>query len=161
MRLKLMASKVSDQMRFVSESDSGLTESLPLSIARPFDYVALLKPRVMSLVIFTAFTGVLVAPLHVNPVIAFGSLLAIAAGAGASGALNMWYDADIDALMRRTQNRPIPAGRMRKGTRGTLAWSLPFSQSWPWESWPIGSPPRFFASPSFFMLPSTRCGSSA
>ena len=116
MRLKLTASKgMSDQMRFVSESDSGLTESLPLSIARPFDYVALLKPRVMSLVIFTAFTGVLVAPLHVNPVIAFGSLLAIAAGAGASGALNMWYDADIDALMRRTQNRPIPAGRMRKG----------------------------------------------
>jgi hypothetical protein len=87
MRLKLTASKgMSDQMRFVSESDSGLTESLPLSIARPFDYVALLKPRVMSLVIFTAFTGVLVAPLHVNPVIAFGSLLAIAAGAGASGA---------------------------------------------------------------------------
>jgi heme o synthase len=102
----------SDQMRFVSES--GLTKSLPISIARPSDYIALLKPRVMSLVIFTAFTGILVAPSHVNPVIAFASLLAIAAGAGASGALNMWYDADIDALMRRTQNRPIPAGRMRK-----------------------------------------------
>jgi protoheme IX farnesyltransferase len=101
-------------MRFVSKSDSALTQSLPISIARPADYVALLKPRVMSLVIFTAFTGVLVAPLPVNPVIAFASLLAIAAGAGASGALNMWYDADIDALMRRTQNRPIPAGRMRK-----------------------------------------------
>ena len=99
-------------MRFVSES--GLTKSLPISIARPSDYIALLKPRVMSLVIFTAFTGILVAPSHVNPVIAFASLLAIAAGAGASGALNMWYDADIDALMRRTQNRPIPAGRMRK-----------------------------------------------
>jgi protoheme IX farnesyltransferase len=105
----------SDQMRFVSESESGPIGGLPISIARPSDYVTLLKPRVMSLVIFTAFTGVLVAPLHVNPVIAFASLLAIAAGAGASGALNMWYDADIDALMQRTQNRPIPAGRMSKG----------------------------------------------
>src|SRR3984893_3028282 len=83
--------------------------------ASPADYLALLKPRVMSLVIFTALTGVLIAPSHVNPVIGFASLLAIAAGAGASGALNMWYDADIDALMRRTQNRPIPAGRMNKG----------------------------------------------
>ena len=82
--------------------------------ASPADYLALLKPRVMSLVIFTALTGVLIAPSHVNPVIGFASLLAIAAGAGASGALNMWYDADIDALMRRTCRRPIPAGRMRK-----------------------------------------------
>ena len=73
------------------------------------DDVALLKPRVMSLVLFTALTGVLIAPLHVNPVIGFASLLAIAAGAGASCALNMWYDADIDALMRRTRKRPIPA----------------------------------------------------
>ena len=68
----------------------------------------------MSLVIFTALTGVLIAPAHVNPVIGFASLLAIAVGAGASGALNMWYDADIDALMRRTRKRPIPAGRMLK-----------------------------------------------
>jgi protoheme IX farnesyltransferase len=83
--------------------------------ASPSDYLALLKPRVMSLVMFTALTGVLIAPSHVNPVTGFTSLLAIAAGAGASGALNMWYDADIDALMRRTQNRPIPAGRMNKG----------------------------------------------
>jgi heme o synthase len=83
--------------------------------ASPADYFALLKPRVMSLVTFTAFTGILIAPSHVNPVIGFASLLAIAAGAGASGALNMWYDADIDALMRRTCLRPIPAGRMNKG----------------------------------------------
>src|SRR3984893_9261057 len=103
------------QMNFVSQSDRGPAQCLPVSIATPSDYLALLKPRVMSLVMFTALTGVLIAPSHVNPVIAFGSLLAIAAGAGASGALNMWYDADIDALMRRTQNRPIPAGRMRKG----------------------------------------------
>src|SRR5437588_11145809 len=90
--------------------------------ASPADYLALLKPRVMSLVIFTALAGVLIAPSHVNPVIGFASLLAIAAGAGASGALNMWYDADIDALMRRTQNRPIPAGRMNKGA--ALAFGL-------------------------------------
>jgi protoheme IX farnesyltransferase len=101
-------------MHLVSESDSGLTQSFPVSIASPSGYVALLKPRVMSLVLFTALTGVLIAPLHVNPVIGFASLLAIAAGAGASGALNMWYDADIDALMRRTRKRPIPAGRMLK-----------------------------------------------
>jgi protoheme IX farnesyltransferase len=101
-------------MRFLSESDRVLTQSLPVSIASPSDYVALLKPRVMSLVLFTAFTGVLIAPAHVNPVVGFASLLAIAAGAGASGALNMWYDADIDALMRRTRKRPIPAGRMAK-----------------------------------------------
>ncbi|HUI20116.1 MAG TPA: heme o synthase [Methylocella sp.] len=99
-------------MTFVSESSSG--QSVSVSIARPSDYIALLKPRVMSLVIFTALTGVLIAPSNVNPVIGFASLLAIAVGAGASGALNMWYDADIDALMRRTQNRPIPAGRLRK-----------------------------------------------
>jgi protoheme IX farnesyltransferase len=101
-------------MSFISESDSGITQGLPVSIASPSDYVALLKPRVMSLVLFTALTGVLIAPVPVNPVIGFASLLAIAAGAGASGALNMWYDADIDALMRRTRKRPIPAGRMLK-----------------------------------------------
>ena len=101
-------------MSLISESSGGLTGSYPVSIARPSDYVALLKPRVMSLVIFTALTGLLIAPAHVNPVIGFASLLAIAIGAGASGALNMWYDSDIDALMQRTQRRPIPAGRMRK-----------------------------------------------
>jgi heme o synthase len=76
------------------------------------DYFQLLKPRVMSLVIFTALVGMVVAPGHVHPVIASASLLAIAIGAGASGALNMWYDADIDAVMSRTANRPIPAGRI-------------------------------------------------
>jgi heme o synthase len=101
-------------MSTISHSKAGLTPALSISNASPADYVALLKPRVMSLVVFTAFTGILIAPSHVNPVIGFASLLAIAAGAGASGALNMWYDADIDALMRRTRNRPIPAGRMSK-----------------------------------------------
>jgi protoheme IX farnesyltransferase len=79
------------------------------------DYVALLKPRVMSLVVFTALVGLMVAPGHVHPVIGFTALLCIAIGAGASGALNMWYDADIDALMTRTANRPIPRRRIAPG----------------------------------------------
>ena len=74
------------------------------------DFFALLKPRVMSLVIFTAFVGLVAAPGSVHPWIGFVALLAIAVGAGAAGALNMWYDADIDAVMRRTSKRPIPAG---------------------------------------------------
>ncbi|MFV0244756.1 MAG: heme o synthase [Qingshengfaniella sp.] len=77
------------------------------------DYVALLKPRVMSLVVFTAFAGLLVAPQPMHPMLGFASLLFIALGAGASGALNMWWDADIDAVMRRTQGRPVPSGRVR------------------------------------------------
>ncbi|WBU57001.1 heme o synthase [Paracoccus sediminicola] len=76
------------------------------------DYVALLKPRVMSLVVFTALVGLVVAPGSLHPLVAFCSVLFIAIGGGASGALNMWYDADIDAVMRRTQSRPIPSGRV-------------------------------------------------
>ena len=79
------------------------------------DYVALLKPRVMSLVVFTAAVGVLVAPGHLHPWLAAMAVLAIAVGAGASGALNMWYDADIDARMKRTANRPVPRGAISAG----------------------------------------------
>src|SRR5215472_16796902 len=85
------------------------------SIADVGDYLALLKPRVMSLVVFTALVGLVVAPGHIHPVIGFTALLCIAIGAGASGALNMWYDADIDAVMKRTAKRPIPAGRVAPG----------------------------------------------
>jgi protoheme IX farnesyltransferase len=85
------------------------------SMATPSDYLALMKPRVMSLVIFTALVGLMVAPGHVHPLIGFTALLCIAVGAGASGALNMWYDADIDAVMTRTARRPIPAGRVLPG----------------------------------------------
>ncbi len=84
-------------------------------LATPSDFIALLKPRVMSLVIFTAFVGLVAAPGSIHPVMAFTALLCIAVGAGASGALNMWYDADIDRLMRRTANRPVPAGRVAPG----------------------------------------------
>ena len=76
------------------------------------DFIALMKPRVMSLVIFTALVGMLAAPGSLHPVLAFIALLAIAVGAGASGALNMWYDADIDRHMARTAARPIPRGRV-------------------------------------------------
>ena len=76
------------------------------------DYFALMKPRVMQLVVFTALVGMLAAPVPVHPVIGFASILFVAIGAGASGALNMWWDADIDAIMRRTQGRPIPSGMM-------------------------------------------------
>jgi protoheme IX farnesyltransferase len=79
------------------------------------DWVALLKPRVMTLVVFTGLIGLLVAPGHLHPVLAFTAVLCIAVGAGACGAINMWYDRDIDALMRRTRNRPIPAGRIAPG----------------------------------------------
>ena len=74
------------------------------------DYFALLKPRVMSLVIFTAFVGIIAAPGTIHPWLGFVALLAIAVGAGAAGALNMWYDADIDAVMKRTSKRPVPKG---------------------------------------------------
>ncbi len=78
------------------------------------DYVALLKPRVMSLVIFTAFVGLMLAPGSVHPVLGVVAILCIAIGAGASGALNMWYDADIDEVMTRTRKRPIPAGKVTR-----------------------------------------------
>ncbi len=88
--------------RLISEADVG-------------DYLALMKPRVMSLVVFTALVGLMVAPNHVHPVIGLTALLCIAVGAGAAGVLNMWYDADIDAVMTRTSGRPIPRGRIAPG----------------------------------------------
>ncbi len=79
------------------------------------DFVQLLKPRVMSLVVFTALVGLLVAPVQLHWVESFAAVLFIALGAGASGALNMWWDADIDAIMKRTQSRPIPSGKVAAG----------------------------------------------
>jgi protoheme IX farnesyltransferase len=85
------------------------------SEARVADYIALLKPRVMSLVVFTGLAGLVVAPGHLHPVLAGVAVLCIAVAAGAAGAINMWYDRDIDAVMSRTRNRPIPAGRVPPG----------------------------------------------
>jgi len=93
---------------------SDLTTAAP-NEAQFGDYIALLKPRVMSLVVFTALVGLLVAPVPVHPFIAAVSILFIAIGGGASGALNMWYDADIDAVMKRTRGRPVPSGRVTGG----------------------------------------------
>ena len=78
------------------------------------DYFALLKPRVMTLVVFTAFVGLYAAPGGVHPVVGLAAILFIAVGGGASGALNMWWDADIDRVMRRTRNRPVPSGRVTR-----------------------------------------------
>lgn len=83
--------------------------------ARVLDYVAILKPRVMSLVVFTGVVGLALAPGHLHPVLAIVAVLCIAVGAGAAGAINMWYDRDIDRIMRRTAGRPLPAGRMPPG----------------------------------------------
>jgi protoheme IX farnesyltransferase len=88
------------------------------------DYFALLKPRVMSLVVFTAMVGLLVAPVHVHPFVGLFAVLCIAVGGGASGALNMWWDADIDRKMRRTMSRPIPAGKVTEGEALALGLAL-------------------------------------
>jgi protoheme IX farnesyltransferase len=99
-------------LNHVSGTETVASDS-PANVAR--DFAALLKPRVMSLVVFTGFAGLVLAPGSLHPVIALVALLCIAMGAGASGAINMWYDADIDAVMQRTRSRPIPAGRVTPG----------------------------------------------
>jgi protoheme IX farnesyltransferase len=93
-------------------------------VATVEDYFALLKPRVMSLVIFTGLAGLVVAPGPIHPLTAFSALLCIAVGAGASGALNMAYEADIDRLMKRTALRPVPSGLISRGEALGFGWSL-------------------------------------
>src|SRR5215471_2754358 len=99
-------------------SQAGLAAGMrlvPASGAAVADYIETLKPRVMSLVVFTGIVGMALAPGHLNPVQALIAVLCIAVGGGAAGAINMWYDRDIDALMRRTALRPLPTGRMAPG----------------------------------------------
>jgi len=106
---------VSDLSPSLNNAGGEETASPPLlsaDFSEARDWIALLKPRVMSLVVFSGFIGLLVAPGHLHPVLAFTAVLCIAIAAGACGAINMWYDRDIDAIMRRTRNRPIPAGRI-------------------------------------------------
>ena len=112
-------------MTVLDSRDSLAMESRELSEAGARDFFELLKPRVMSLVVFTAFAGLVLAPGEINVALGFIAILCIAVGAGASGALNMWYDADIDAIMTRTANRPIPAGRVKP--REALAFGLTLS----------------------------------
>ncbi|HAO41344.1 MAG TPA: protoheme IX farnesyltransferase [Afipia sp.] len=97
-----------------------------ISEAGVADYIALLKPRVMSLVVFTALVGLVIAPGHFHPVLAITSILCIAVGGGAAGALNMCYEHDIDALMSRTANRPIPRGRILPGEALAFGLTLAF-----------------------------------
>jgi heme o synthase len=96
-------------------SDLPTTAVAPVSSAAVGDYFQILKPRVMSLVVFTGVVGLVMAPGHLHPFLAAVAILCIAVGAGASGAINMWYDRDIDRVMRRTASRPLPAGRMLPG----------------------------------------------
>jgi heme o synthase len=111
---------MSDATSDLGAADRGEQSPLALPAAQTqaaelSDWIALLKPRVMTLVVFTGLIGLLIAPGHLHPVLAFTAVLCIAVGAGACGAINMWYDRDIDAVMKRTRNRPIPAGRIEPG----------------------------------------------
>ena len=107
---------MSDTSVDISNAETALARhKAPVVEGSVADYFALLKPRVMSLVIFTALVGLVTAPDALHPVLAFTALLCVAVGAGSAGALNMWYDADIDAHMQRTANRPIPTGRIAPG----------------------------------------------
>lgn len=110
----------------MSVVDHNAIELPRISEAEVGDYIALLKPRVMSLVIFTALVGLMIAPVHVHPVLAFTAILCIAVGAGASGALNMAYEGDVDALMTRTANRPIPRGRITPSEAAAFGITLAF-----------------------------------
>jgi len=115
------------------------------------DYVALLKPRVMSLVVFTAFVGLMAAPVSLHPVEAFCAILFIAIGGGASGSLNMWWDADIDAIMRRTKSRPIPSGRISLDAALGLGVALSGLSVLMLGLRPIGMRPHGSPLPSSFM----------
>jgi len=88
------------------------------------DYFALLKPRVMILVVFTALVGIIAAPVDLHPFTIFVSIIFIALGGGASGALNMWYESDLDSLMRRTRNRPIPSGKITSDEAKAFGFAL-------------------------------------
>ena len=106
------------------------------------DFFALLKPRVMTLVVFTAFVGLLAAPVSVHPIVGFAAILFIAVGGGASGALNMWWEADIDSIMKRTRKRPIPSGKIAEGEAFGCGMALAgFSVVMLWRRpcWPLRS----------------------
>ena len=110
---------MSDATSELTGVNRGEQSPLPVSVSQAAelsDWFALLKPRVMTLVVFTGLIGLLIAPGHLNPVLAFTAVLCIAVAAGACGAINMWYDRDIDAVMHRTRSRPIPAGRIEPST---------------------------------------------
>ena len=110
--MKSIAPAVAGADRGDIESSLSPLSASPDDISTARDWLMMLKPRVMTLVVYSGLAGLLVAPGHLHPVLAIAAILCIAVGAGAAGAINMWYDRDIDAIMRRTQKRPIPAGRI-------------------------------------------------
>jgi protoheme IX farnesyltransferase len=114
---------------------SGDTAILPPFWRRFTDYLTLLKPRVMSLVVFTALVGLLLAPGGIEPIAGIVSVCSIAVGAGAAGAINMWYDRDIDAVMRRTLHRPLPAGRLHPTEALVLGVALSVGSVWALAIW--------------------------
>ena len=123
------------------------------------DFIALMKPRVMSLVVFTALTGMVAAPGAIHPVLGVIALLAIAIGAGASGALNMWYDADIDARMARTAARPIPRGHLTRDEALELRHgAVRLLRADAGRAASTGRQARCWRSPSPTTSSSTRCG---
>ena len=126
--------------------------------ARLPDFVALMKPRVMLLAVFTALVGLVIAPAHLDPLLGSIAILAIATGAGAAGVLNMWYDADIDAVMARTAGRPIPRGRISRAEALAFGLVLAAGQSRSLLSRSMSTPRR--CSPSRFSSTSSciRCG---
>jgi protoheme IX farnesyltransferase len=111
----LSASLIGTAAALPPRASAAETPAASSAVGGVADYIALLKPRVMSLVVFTGWAGLYLAPGHINPILGFIAVLCIAVAAGASGAINMWYDRDIDALMERTKDRPIPAGRVAPG----------------------------------------------
>src|ERR1700688_137679 len=119
--LPFLAGAAANQVSDLNRSLNGISEASPSAHSASRndsgvrDWLAVLQPRVMSLVVCSGLIGLLVAPGHLHPVLAFTAVLCISIAAGACGAINMWYDRDIDAVMRRTRGRPIPAGRIEPG----------------------------------------------
>src|ERR1700760_4315045 len=122
MNVKSVAGQLGERRaRFASSSQSARPLAGHRSVA---DFVALTKPRVMMLAVFTALVGLSIAPGRLDPLTTLAAVLAIAAGAGAAGALNMWYDADIDEVMTRTAMRPIPRGKVSRADALVLGFVL-------------------------------------
>lgn len=119
-------SQTSDTSLSASKGANDVTSALPPAVeAEAKDYIALMKPRVMTLVVFTALIGMIAAPGDFHPVLGAAGILLIAIGAGASAALNMWYDADIDLIMARTAGRPVPSGKVK--ARDALSFGIVLS----------------------------------
>jgi heme O synthase-like polyprenyltransferase len=154
---------VEDSVLLLVDHQSSFFHTATASLRRRFaarlpGFVALMKPRVMSLAVFTAFVGMTIAPGHLDPFLGSVAIVAIAAGAGAAGVLNMWCDADIDAVMARTAGRPIPRGEISRAERLYSGLSLPAAPSRSLLLRSISKPPPCSPLRSSSMSSCTRCG---